>query len=406
MQVERTGLQHLPAREGEQLAGQLRAASAGARRRGHELAHLRRVGQDRQLVEHLQVALDHGEQVVEVVRDAAGELADALQPLRMAQRLVRQRALQPGGEQVGERFDETQLVRPEAARFARVHDQRAEGPAAVGQRGADRAAQAGLEAGRRHGEALLGHIVLDHHRRGAREHQPGERAGRVRLLVAERLARGQAARAGNDELAPARLQPPDARRLGTERLERDLRHARQQLPGVACVGGEPPEAGQLLAVVRAPHRLPHPGIGADVAQRRQDPTRAGALHRAERHLDQHLAAVAAARCQLELRAHRPRPRCARVAGAVAAVAGPHRLGHELVHVEAQQLVGGITEHLRRGRVAGRDAAIRRDHQQRVGVVAEQRLQQRFDADAGGQRQRRRAAGAARTHPGLTAGTRM
>jgi hypothetical protein len=48
-----------------------------------ELLRIAVLRQRGQFFEHLQVALDHGEQVVEVVRNAAGELADAFQPLCM-----------------------------------------------------------------------------------------------------------------------------------------------------------------------------------------------------------------------------------------------------------------------------------------------------------------------------------
>ena len=39
----------------------------------------------RQIFQHLQVAGDHGQQVVEIVRDAAGQLADCLHFLDLAQ---------------------------------------------------------------------------------------------------------------------------------------------------------------------------------------------------------------------------------------------------------------------------------------------------------------------------------
>ena len=92
--VDRRRLQHLAAREREQLAGQLGAAPRRPQCRGDgdELRAAGLVaGQRRQVLEHLQVALDHRQQVVEVVGDAAGELADALEPLRMAERLFRLR---------------------------------------------------------------------------------------------------------------------------------------------------------------------------------------------------------------------------------------------------------------------------------------------------------------------------
>ena len=70
------------AAEGQQLLRQRRRALAGLQ----DLADVaaQRVGA-RELVEHeqLRIADDHGEQVVEVVRDAAGELADGFHLLRL-----------------------------------------------------------------------------------------------------------------------------------------------------------------------------------------------------------------------------------------------------------------------------------------------------------------------------------
>ena len=70
------GLQHLPAAEGEQLAGQDRRPLGG----GRDLpsAPARELGSSR-FEQLFRVAADHGEQVVEVVGDAAGEAADRLQ---------------------------------------------------------------------------------------------------------------------------------------------------------------------------------------------------------------------------------------------------------------------------------------------------------------------------------------
>ena len=132
--VQRVGLQHLAAREGKQLAGQLGAAPRGAGGGCDQLLPVAIVGQCWQFFQHLQVALDHREQVVEVVGDAAGELADAFQALRMLQRILGLGALQAGGQQVGQRLEEAQLVGAEALRQARTHRQRADGAAAIGQR--------------------------------------------------------------------------------------------------------------------------------------------------------------------------------------------------------------------------------------------------------------------------------
>ena len=55
-----------------------------------------------QVFKHLQVALYDRQKVVEVVRNAARQLAHAFKPLRMAERLFRLRALQTGGQHIAQ----------------------------------------------------------------------------------------------------------------------------------------------------------------------------------------------------------------------------------------------------------------------------------------------------------------
>ena len=106
-EVDLIGLQHLPAAEREQLLRQRRGALGGAPNlRGLLLnRRLRR----RVLVDHAGVAENRGEHVVEVVRDAAGELADRLHLLRLgelpleAQLFLLRAAFAPGHEQAGDR---------------------------------------------------------------------------------------------------------------------------------------------------------------------------------------------------------------------------------------------------------------------------------------------------------------
>ncbi len=74
---------HLVAAEHEQLAGEPRRAVRGAL----DLLGVRaqRVGVVEPVHQEARVALDHREEVVEVVRDPAGELPDALEALRLAE---------------------------------------------------------------------------------------------------------------------------------------------------------------------------------------------------------------------------------------------------------------------------------------------------------------------------------
>ena len=86
VEVERRELLHLAAAEGEELPRQLGRAVAGVR----DLVEVRAqlvVAADA-LERERGVAADRGEQVVEVVRDAARELPDGLEPLRLAEALL------------------------------------------------------------------------------------------------------------------------------------------------------------------------------------------------------------------------------------------------------------------------------------------------------------------------------
>ena len=82
--------ERLPAGEGEQLPGQ--AAPRSAAWRMPSMKRLARVG-IRLAVEHVEPAGDDHQQIVEVVRHAAGQLADGLDLLRLAQRFLDPRAL-------------------------------------------------------------------------------------------------------------------------------------------------------------------------------------------------------------------------------------------------------------------------------------------------------------------------
>ena len=84
--LEHLRLQRLPPREGQQLPGQLGGAGhrIGDRLDIAQPPRLRQVGPPQQVHR----SADHREQIVEVVRDAAGELAQRLQPLAVLQRFL------------------------------------------------------------------------------------------------------------------------------------------------------------------------------------------------------------------------------------------------------------------------------------------------------------------------------
>ena len=97
-------IQRLAPREREQLLGQRDGALCAARHlidRAPQFAVVgRSVAPDR-----FEIADDDGEQVVEVVRDAAGELADRLHLLRLPQLFLDQAALGEVASDLGEAHD-------------------------------------------------------------------------------------------------------------------------------------------------------------------------------------------------------------------------------------------------------------------------------------------------------------
>jgi hypothetical protein len=76
----------LLAREGEELLRQARRAVDGAKRRLDEAPDHRCAAGLRP--QHLQISRDHREEIVEIVRDPAGEMTDGLHLLRLAQGIL------------------------------------------------------------------------------------------------------------------------------------------------------------------------------------------------------------------------------------------------------------------------------------------------------------------------------
>ena len=91
IQVQHSRREHLAAAEGQQLAGQARGAIGGALDLDEVLPGQGR--KPRLFLQQRDVSDDAREQVVEVVRDAAGELTDGLRALGAAQALLELAAL-------------------------------------------------------------------------------------------------------------------------------------------------------------------------------------------------------------------------------------------------------------------------------------------------------------------------
>ena len=76
---------------------------------------------------------------------------------------------------------------------------------------------------------------------------------------------------------------------------------------------------------------------------RQDQHQGVALQRAERDLDQHLGTVAALGHEFNPGSHRPRFRVVGAGAAVGRVARADRVGHEHIHVQADQFGDAVVE---------------------------------------------------------------
>ena len=100
VEVEHARLEHLPPREGEELAGQ----GSGLLARPRDLLDLRpeRVVVGEPAQDEVAVAVDDGEDVVEVVSDAAGEAADRVHLLRLPELRLEARALLLGAAALGD----------------------------------------------------------------------------------------------------------------------------------------------------------------------------------------------------------------------------------------------------------------------------------------------------------------
>ena len=85
-EIDRHRIERLAAREGQELA---REALAAPRRRQDGLDPLQRLRLGQPAAQHFGVAADDHQEIVEVVRDAAGELAERLHLLHLRELLAR-----------------------------------------------------------------------------------------------------------------------------------------------------------------------------------------------------------------------------------------------------------------------------------------------------------------------------
>ena len=311
LQVDDGRAQGLLAREGEELADQ-RRRPVGVLADLHQVAVLD-VGDLVAHQEQVAVAVDRGQQVVEVVGDPAGELAHrlhllALHELRLERLELggvgehgeeRRRAVEHGA---GERhLQEDLLAVGGAARDLRAAERAAAG--GVGQSLGDRPAEPfdqvgdvdaglrplaeerarglvgvgepprGLEPGQRHWQ-LVEEMIGDEPRDlGAVERHQQEVAPALRSRHHDRAHRLARAREHVDAVGPERPVGQQAVELGPAAAERRRRGVRLQHPVVA-VDAQPGNAGLVeardrrahrRAALEAPEQRPRPGPGDDHA---------------------------------------------------------------------------------------------------------------------------------------------
>ncbi len=335
--VGRLGFQRLPSRERQQPVRQRRRPVGGALRGLDVARRLVMAPLPHPRLQQLQAAGDAGQQVVEVVRQAAGELAHRLHLLALpqrrlglhqrlgarihlalqvrrqqAERVLRPPALHRHAGALGDLADQGDLFRRPVAGGGVVEVEQRDQAVLLGQRhvdhclGADRLERVGMAGGARvgvgvgehHGLAAL--QVLDVAAEVAEPQQPGKAADAGRVPVALD-ADGFRLEVDGAVAGPADLQRPS----------QDLGRREGQLAGVVQAAEAVVQGEQGLV---APFRPPPVGDvdrGAGQADR-------GAVGRA-----QHLG--------LDLQPHHPAVRTDRAVGDVVVAAGLDAVPHRVLH---------------------------------------------------------------------------
>ena len=202
--VDGPRLQGLAARERKQLSGEIGAAPGRAKGRLDQLRTQRILLEA--LFEHLQVAGNDGQQVVEVVRDASRQLPQRFEPLQLEEPLLGVLAQKHRTYRIGQCAQEAAIVAAEAAIGCRKRDQHAAAAILAG----DRAQQqvrlvVGVRRAHCEGRALVLRKSLVRNPIGDGRRQPAVRA-RVRDSFSGTVA------AGDDrEFAPAPVAPKQQR---------------------------------------------------------------------------------------------------------------------------------------------------------------------------------------------------
>jgi hypothetical protein len=291
--VDTRRLQDLSAREGQQFFSQLGRSPGCSRGRADHLLQCRMIGDRRRVLYDLQVTGNHRQQVVEVVSDAACQLADALQPLRMVQSLVAARALQACREQACERLEEADFFVAEAHVRPRSHRKHSDGLFAVGQRRSHGSGQSRIRERRRDVEARGMRAVSHDHILAAGHHVSRKAVGVVGHAHPQPFETDQSSATCHYEMKFVGLEQVHGRVRRMQRLRRDAWRLVDEALRVPAVDGQAPELGHLVAVARTSKCLRDAGIGLDAPDRGHDVRQALSLQRAQSDFHHDLGAVAA-----------------------------------------------------------------------------------------------------------------
>ena len=278
----------------------------------------------------------------------------------MVQRRLARAALEHGGQQAGQRGKEALIVGIEGARRAPMHLEAAERAPAHRHRHGQHRAESGLCRG-----------TLQRSRRDDLGHRHRLRQHRAEVARQPCVGIEHVQHAG----------------LGVERVGGGEGGFGQQRVRVEAVDRQAAHLRDALGMAGAPQRLLDARVLAHAADRGQHKVPVVGIERAECDLDQHMAAVATSRGEVQLRAHRAHAWRALEAFAVRRMATARRVGHQGLDGQTAQLLDRITEQRDCRLVGAHDAPPTIDQQHAIGVGVEHRAPQsgalgRHDGSAG------------------------
>src|ERR1035437_1399513 len=257
VQIHAARTQHLPARERQHLARQLGGAPAGPVDGLQELQTVLVMPCLQMLLHHLQVALDHGQQIIEVVCNAACELAYAFHLVRLTKLRLHLRTLQTRRQYAGHGLQKSDLIRTKVVKLDRTHGKHADHVALIEQRHTQSALQTILDEIQRHRKSVLAAPVRNHYHGALHNHKTGSRIGPNGHAVAFGASARGSVRTDHAQLKMIRLQQAQHGTLATHRQRGQRWRAQQQFLRVGEIDRLLAQRRQLFVVMGLSHRLLH-----------------------------------------------------------------------------------------------------------------------------------------------------